>query len=37
VVVETSRVHFFDLDSGEAIGGHPVGLTTHDGAVPARS
>jgi len=37
VVVETSRVHFFDLDFGEAIGGHPVGLTTHDGAVPARS
>jgi multiple sugar transport system ATP-binding protein len=24
VVVDTSRVHFFDIDSGEAIGGHPV-------------
>ena len=24
VVVDTSRVHFFDLDTGAAIGGHPV-------------
>ncbi|HEY6887995.1 MAG TPA: sn-glycerol-3-phosphate ABC transporter ATP-binding protein UgpC [Solirubrobacter sp.] len=24
VVVDTSRIHFFDLDSGAAIGGHPV-------------
>jgi multiple sugar transport system ATP-binding protein len=24
VVVDTSRVHFFDLDTGLAIGGHPV-------------
>jgi multiple sugar transport system ATP-binding protein len=24
VVVDTRRVHFFDLDSGAAIGGHPV-------------
>jgi multiple sugar transport system ATP-binding protein len=26
VVVDTSRVHVFDLDSGEAVGGHPVDL-----------
>ncbi len=25
VVVETERVHFFDLESGLAVGGHPVG------------
>jgi multiple sugar transport system ATP-binding protein len=25
VVVETERVHFFDLESGVAVGGHPVG------------
>ncbi|HWT26278.1 MAG TPA: sn-glycerol-3-phosphate ABC transporter ATP-binding protein UgpC [Solirubrobacteraceae bacterium] len=37
VVVDTTRVHFFDLDSGEAIGGHPAGLPAEDGAVPARS
>jgi hypothetical protein len=24
VVVDTSRVHFFDIDTGLAIGGHPV-------------
>jgi multiple sugar transport system ATP-binding protein len=24
VVVDTSRIHFFDLDSGAAIGGHPM-------------
>jgi multiple sugar transport system ATP-binding protein len=24
VVVDTSRVHFFDIDTGQAIGGHPV-------------
>jgi multiple sugar transport system ATP-binding protein len=24
VVVDTTRVHFFDIDSGAAIGGHPV-------------
>ena len=24
VVVDTSRVHYFDLDTGAAIGGHPV-------------
>ena len=24
VVVDTSRIHYFDLDSGSAIGGHPV-------------
>ena len=24
LVVDTSRVHFFDIDSGNAIGGHPV-------------
>jgi multiple sugar transport system ATP-binding protein len=24
VVVDTSRVHFFDIDSGAAIGGHPL-------------
>ena len=25
VVVATERVHFFDLESGVAVGGHPVG------------
>jgi multiple sugar transport system ATP-binding protein len=25
IAVETERVHFFDLDSGVAVGGHPVG------------
>jgi multiple sugar transport system ATP-binding protein len=25
VVVDTSRIHVFDLDSGLAVGGHPVG------------
>jgi multiple sugar transport system ATP-binding protein len=25
VVVETERLHFFDLESGAAVGGHPVG------------
>jgi hypothetical protein len=24
VVVDTSRVHFFDIDTGAAIAGHPV-------------
>jgi multiple sugar transport system ATP-binding protein len=24
VVVDTARVHYFDLDTGAAIGGHPV-------------
>jgi multiple sugar transport system ATP-binding protein len=24
VVVDTSRIHYFDIDSGSAIGGHPV-------------
>jgi multiple sugar transport system ATP-binding protein len=24
IVADTRRVHFFDLDSGAAIGGHPV-------------
>jgi multiple sugar transport system ATP-binding protein len=24
VVVDTSRVHYFDIDTGAAIGGHPV-------------
>ena len=26
VVVDTARIHFFDLDSGAAVGGHPVGV-----------
>jgi multiple sugar transport system ATP-binding protein len=24
VVVDTSRIHYFDLETGAAIGGHPV-------------
>jgi multiple sugar transport system ATP-binding protein len=36
VVVDTERIHFFDLDSGLAIGGHPVGLDDGDGVPLAR-
>jgi multiple sugar transport system ATP-binding protein len=31
-VVETARIHFFDLDSGAAIGGHPTGLPEDEAA-----
>jgi multiple sugar transport system ATP-binding protein len=34
-IVDTSRIHFFDLDSGAAIGGHPAGLAEDEAAARA--
>jgi multiple sugar transport system ATP-binding protein len=36
VVVNTERVHLFDLESGTALAGHPVGLASPDGNGTAR-
>jgi multiple sugar transport system ATP-binding protein len=35
VVVDVERIHVFDLETGEAIGGHPIGLPSRDGTVPS--
>jgi multiple sugar transport system ATP-binding protein len=37
VVVDTTRIHVFDLDSGAAVGGHPAGLAADDGELAART
>jgi multiple sugar transport system ATP-binding protein len=34
VVVDTERIHFFDLDSGQAVGGRPAGVPEDEGAHP---
>jgi multiple sugar transport system ATP-binding protein len=36
VVVDTTRVHLFDLESGAALGGHPDGARSPDGDVATR-
>jgi multiple sugar transport system ATP-binding protein len=37
LVVDTTRAHLFDLESGAALGGHPVGFPSPDGDVATRA